>query len=290
MKIVKIIIKALLGSVLIISLLGLICSYEIRNTILNQEFIRAKFDSNNYYENLHSNIIHEMKGYIGPSGLEEKILDDIITTEKIKSDVNRMIDNVYENKEEKIDVSEIENKLEANIKDFLREEKLNVTNKENLEEFKEKIVGEYKKGISYNTYSKYIKKISFSKIQEVLEKVKVICLVGVIFSSITYVLLNLKSNRNNSYQVMSFVLSAGLIIDIAVFFVKVKLKIDYITLLNDAVSITIRDIRNHILKDMMYIGVILIIISLLVIILSNTWKVSKENNTNLGVKNGRTRC
>lgn len=290
MKIVKIIIKALLGSVLIISLLGLICSYEIRNTILNQEFIRAKFDSNNYYENLHSNIIHEMKGYIGPSGLEEKILDDIITTEKIKSDVNRMIDNVYENKEEKIDVSEIENKLEANIKDFLREEKLNVTNKENLEEFKEKIVGEYKKGISYNTYSKYIKKISFSKIQEVLEKVKVICLVGVIFSSITYVLLNLKSNRNNSYQVMSFVLSAGLIIDIAVFFVKVKLKIDYITLLNDAVSITIRDISNHILKDMMYIGGILIIISLLVIILSNTWKVSKENNTNLGVKNGRTRC
>ena len=119
---------------------------------------------------------------------------------------------------------------------------------------------------------------------------KVICLVGVIFSSITYVLLNLKSNRNNSYQVMSFVLSAGLIIDIAVFFVKVKLKIDYITLLNDAVSITIRDISNHILKDMMYIGGILIIISLLVIILSNTWKVSKENNTNLGVKNGRTRC
>lgn len=290
MKIVKIIIKALLGSVLIISLLGLICSYEIRNTILNQEFIRAKFDSNNYYENLHSNIIHEMKGYIGPSGLEEKILDDIVTTEKIKSDVNRMIENVYENKEEKIDMSEIENKLEANIKDFLKEEKLKVTNKQNLEEFKEKIVGEYKKGISYNTYSKYIKKISFSKIQEVLEKVKVICLVGVIFSSITYVLLNLKSNRNNSYQVMIFVLSAGLIIDIAVFFVKVKLKIDYITLLNDAVSITIRDISNHILRDMMYIGGILIIISLLVIILSNTWKVSKENNTNLGVKNGRTRC
>lgn len=289
MKIVKMIIKALLGSALIISLLGLISSYEIKNTILNKEFVRTKLDSNNYYGNLHSNIINEMKGYIGPSGLDEKILDNIITTEKIKSDVNIMIENVYENKDEKIEMSEIENKLDANIKDFLREEKLSVSNNENLEEFKQKIIEEYKKGISYNTYSKYIKKISFPKLQEILEKVKIISLVGFIFSVITYVLLNLKGNRKNIYEVMIFGLSTGLILDIAVLFVKVKLKIDHITILNDAVSITIRNISNHILSDMLYLGGILIIISLLAIILSNIRKVYRENNTNSGVENGRTR-
>lgn len=280
MNIVKIIIKILLGFILIISLLGFIFIHEISNTILNKEFIIQKLDENNYYENLYSNIINEMKGYIGSSGLDETILTDIISTKKVKTDVNIIIENIYEDKNEKLDILEIQNKLDSNIKDFLKHQNLKVNNKENLEEFSKKIIEEYEKGISYNTYTDYIKSISITKIKEVLEKGEIVCLIGISLTIIGYILLDLKKNKKNIFEIMIFVLSCGIIINVAIIYIKTTLKIDNITILNGAVSITMRDITKTILNNMMNIGVLLIIISLLLIILGNIIKIVYKRNHN----------
>ena len=114
-SIMKIIIIVISGIILLGSLLGEVFIYEFSTTVLSKRYILEKFDENNYYDNLYSNIVNEMEGYIGPSGLDENIFDNIITKEKIEQDVNIVVSNIYESKNADIDTKIIRQKLDVNI-------------------------------------------------------------------------------------------------------------------------------------------------------------------------------
>lgn len=274
MKSIKTIVKILLGLIIMISLSGAICLWEISNTILNKEYMLKKMEEQNYYENIHTNILNEMKGYIGPSGLDEEVLKDIVTVDKIKKDTQIILTNVYENKDETIETQEIKNNLDANIENYLQENHLKVDDKGGIEEFKEKMLEEYERGISYNLYTKYSQKIPFHKIQTQIRKLKAIGTIIVIFSVLIYVLMDMKKG----YEVMCFILASGMIISGSSLFIEAKLGIEHIRLLNDAVSIMIREMANEIFNNMKLIGGIVIVLSIGVLVLGNIKKREKTKN------------
>ncbi len=278
MKVFKNIIKIILGSILIICLLGTIFIYEVKGTVLNKEFIINKLEENNYYENLYTNILSSMKGYIEPSGLDEKILDNIISREEIKDDVNTIIGNVYDDKDEKIDTETIKETLNNNINNYLNEENLKVNDKSQLEEFENKIIEEYESQITYSQYMKYLKIVANDKLIAILNIVNKLCILGIILSIIGILLINLKKNEKNVINLMTFMLSCGIIIKAFTIFTTRKINIDNITILNGAVSITLRDIIKTILNDISKIGVIMIIVSLVLIILNNVIFSKKEKD------------
>ena len=278
MKIIKPILKLIIGCIFVVSLLGIIVIQNIETTIMDKEYVLEKMEKNNYYGNLYSNIVNEFKGYIGPSGLDEKVLNDIITIDQVEDDVKKMINNIYNDSSEelKIETSGIEEKLHANIENYLEEENLKAENDKALKEFEKKIGEEYSNSITFSKYYKYAKKITSIKVKNTSKKIKGLCIFGTIASIIGIILLNMKKNRKILPEIMTFMLSCGIIMKATTYYVAKKIIINNITILNTSISIVIREILNDLYNIIDKIGITMIITSLILIILNNILILSKE--------------
>ena len=115
-----------------------------------------------------------------------------------------MINNIYNDSSEelKIETSGIEEKLHANIENYLEEENLKAENDKALKEFEKKIGEEYSNSITFSKYYKYAKKITSIKVKNTSKKIKGLCIFGTIASIIGIILLNMKKNRK--CQLMTF--------------------------------------------------------------------------------------
>lgn len=275
-SIIKIIVIAILGIILLGALLGEVFIYEFSTTVLSKRYILEKFEENNYYNNLYSNIINEMEGYIGPSGLDESIFDDIITKEKIESDVNIVVSNIYESKDADIDTKIIDEKLEKNINNYLKKENLKIEDRTSLDEFKKQIIDVYKTEVSYNTYTKYIKNVNLNKIVSLFKTAKKVCLIGIILPIILILLLNTKKVEKVIPEIMTFILACGIILMVISKYIMMKINIEAITFLNTAFSIVIRDIALTVLNDILTIGIVFIVTSILLIIINNSAFIIKD--------------
>lgn len=275
-SIIKIIVIAILGIILLGALLGEVFIYEFSTTVLSKRYILEKFEENNYYNNLYSNIINEMEGYIGPSGLDESIFDDIITKEKIESDVNIVVSNIYESKDADIDTKIIDEKLEKNINNYLKKENLKIEDRTSLDEFKKQIIDVYKTEVSYNTYTKYIKNVNLNKIVSLFKTAKKVCLIGIILPIILILLLNTKKVEKVIPEIMTFILACGIILMVISKYIMMKINIEAITFLNTAFSIVIRDIALTVLNDILTIGLVFIVTSILLIIINNSAFIIKD--------------
>lgn len=280
MKALKIVVKIIIGIILSISLTAIIATFEFENTILNKNYILKKLDENNYYDNLYSNIINDFKGYIGPSGLDEKIFNDIVTTEKVKEDVNKVIEYIYSYSEEEIliETESIKNKLNENIENYLKEENIQVKNKKTLIDFENKIIEEYKSNITYSQYLKHVKKITSIKTIQIIKKVEGICIIMLIISVAGIILINMKKLNKILSNIMTFMLTCGIIIETFVIYIGKSVNINNITILNTSLSIILRDIANSIITELKTIGIVLIIVSVVLIITSNIMGVKKNED------------
>lgn len=268
-SIVKVIIIAISGIILLGSLLGEVFIYEFSTTVLSKRYILEKFDENNYYDNLYSNIVNEMEGYIGPSGLDENIFDNIITKEKIEQDVNIVVSNIYESKNADIDTKIIRQKLDENINNYLKKENLKLEDTSSLDEFKDQIIDVYKTEVSYNTYTKYIKNINLNKIVKLFKMAKKVFLIGIIIPIVIIVLLNTKKIEKVIPEIMTFILACGTILIVISKYITMKVNIEAITFLNTAFSIVIRDIAITVLNDVLSIGIVFVVSSVVLIIINN---------------------
>lgn len=277
MNIIKYIAKFILGCFLVISLLGIIIVFEVQNTILNKNYIIEKFEESNYYDNQFSYIINSFNAYIGPSGLDEKIFNDIISSEKIKEDTLITIENLYIKEDLKMNTDIIKQKLDENINTYLEEENLKVQNDNTIIEFEDKIIQEYESNITYSNYLKYIKKITSSdKLYKIINFIKVASSIMLIIGVLGVVLINMKKIEKNISELMTFMLSCGIILEVITIFLTNKINIDNITIFNNSFSIVLRNIFNNIKGNISLIGMILIIISVIMIIINNTLFLQKE--------------
>ena len=278
MRILKFIVKIILGCILTISLIGTIFIYEAEKTILNKNFVLDKLEKNNYYNNMYSALLESFNAYIGPSGLEEEILEGVISKENVKEDINNVIEKIYSFSDEEIiiDTNSIKERLNNNINDYLLQENLTVKDVTAIEDFEEKIIDEYTSNITYSKYLNYAKKVFAAKNIQLIETVRKLCILAIIVSILAILLINIKNMKKIPTEIVTFMLSCGIILQVTIIFTKIKTDIDNITILNTAFSITIRDIINTILNDTLKVGIAITISSVLIMIICNT--VFYKNN------------
>ena len=278
MRILKFIVKIILGCILTISLIGTIFIYEAEKTILNKNFVLDKLEKNNYYNNMYSALLESFNAYIGPSGLEEEIFEGVISKENVKEDINNVIEKIYSFSDEEIiiDTNSIKERLNNNINDYLLQENLTVKDVTAIEDFEEKIIDEYTSNITYSKYLNYAKKVFAAKNIQLIETVRKLCILAIIVSILAILLINIKNMKKIPTEIVTFMLSCGIILQVTIIFTKIKTDIDNITILNTAFSITIRDIINTILNDTLKVGIAITISSVLIMIICNT--VFSKNN------------
>ena len=268
MKIFLTVIRYMLTIVLTISILIISFIAIASSTILKKQYMLSKLEETNYYNSIYEEIKSNFEKYIDQSGLDEVVLNDIVTEEKARNDINLIIENIYDGTNKKIDVTEIKTNLTNNIEKSVENPKLLVTQKQSIDTFVDIICKEY---ISTMTHTQYEQNIHnyYTKILEYIHLGKQILLVSIIASVILMLVLSYKRfYKGITYIGVSFI-SSGIFNIILNIFINTRIKIDTITILNKSLSNTLHVILNDLVNKIMVYGGITLAVGIIIIILGN---------------------
>ena len=245
------------------------------STILNKGYVLTKLEETGYYNGIYQEIEKDFRNYIDQSGLEEQVMDNVITEDKVKNDVNIMINNIYDGKNEEIDVSEIKTNLNNNIEKYVAEQPGISANNEAVETFINKICEQYKTTMTHTDYEQQINNVYMKiiKYSDILNKALLIAIL--VLAVIIFAICHERIFKGISSVGISL-LSSGIALVIVNIFVNMKIKIDSITILNSSVSNSLRVIIKDIMSVISNSGYIILAVGIGLIILGNLIDSIKE--------------
>lgn len=256
MRVVKNIIQYILVAILAIAIFALIIINLFSSSILSKDYVLSKLAEQNYYDKIYEDTKSNFENYIHQSGLDEEVLNDIVTKEKIKKDTNIIIDNIYNGMDEKISTEEIKNNLNENIKNSLNG-KISSTQQKAIDVFVDTICEEYKSTISHTKYEQKINE-GYKTIQKYINMAKKGLMIAIGVCLILLVMIAIK----RIYRIIARIGTAftidGLLLLLGENYVSLKVKISSITILNNATSDVLRSILNEILNNTIKYGSILL--------------------------------
>lgn len=248
-------------------------------TIFNKEYVLEQMENNNFYSETYKLVESGFENYIGQSGLDEEVIKNICTEDKIKNDINIILSNIYEGTNEKIDTSEISNNLNSNID---KENVRTSSNSKAIDEFVEHICQSYKDTIISTSYENTINE-KYSKITQKITKVQNILIIAIIISIIGVIALNVKDILKLLFWTESAVLSSAVMQLAITTVIKSKVNIDGIKIFNDAFSNIVVTIIKDILRKIniiagKFIIVYFILVVIYAIIILSQKKEENQNN------------
>lgn len=248
-------------------------------TIFNKEYVLEQMENNNFYSEAYKLVESGFENYIGQSGLDEEVIKNICTEDKIKNDINIILSNIYEGTNEKIDTSEISNNLNSNID---KENVRTSSNSKAIDEFVEHICQSYKDTIISTSYENTINE-KYSKITQKITKVQNILIIAIIISIIGVIALNVKDILKLLFWTESAVLSSAVMQLAITTVIKSKVNIDGIKIFNDAFSNIVVTIIKDILSKIniiagKFIIVYFILVVIYAIIILSQKKEENQNN------------
>ena len=280
----KTILNYILSIVLAILLIAIFFVNIVYNTVLNENYILAKLEKENYYTKIHKQIEENFENYIYQSGLEETVLNNIVTIDKVKDDTKIIIGNIYRGTKQEINVEKIREKLNTNIQNSLSTTHMTENQKKSIDTYIDQICNEYKVTISYYSFTTKIGD-NFTNILKIINQVKNVLLIIIGIAFLLLFVLNLKGfYKFISFSGISFAVF-GLILVCFNVLVNIRIKVNAITILNDVVSEILRNVLNEELKLIINYGIIGILIGVFLIIISNLLHNLKENKLNKREKN-----
>ncbi len=267
-KVIEIIIRSILIIILFISLLGFSILNIISKTICTENYALQKLEETNYYGNIYTQIKSDFRNYIFQSGLDESVIDDVVTLDEVKEDTKKMITGIYNGISEEIKVDKIEERLNNNINKSLEGRSLTPEIREAIQVFVNQITTQYEETLSKTIYQNDIYKY-YSKIENIVRNGEKITIVVALISGILIIAINFKKLfKNIGFLGIPF-LSAGISCKVIYAYITKEIYIQHFTILNDAVSITLREYLLGIVKEISKYGYIYIIIGTILIIFGN---------------------
>jgi len=277
-KVIVNIIKYIVLVILVISLIATVILNIATSTILDKEYILAKLEETNYYDSLHTEVISNFENYIYQSGLDESVLQDLVTVEEVKEDTIQIINNLYSKEVKKVDINKIESRLQKNIDESLKGHHITNTNKTAIKLFIGEITEEYENTILNIEGEEKINKI-LTKVIEYANKAKTMLLIVDIVLIILLMLLSIKRLSRGLANVGVAILGSGIFNIVLNAIVNANVRINYITILSTGFSMTVRNILNDIMDTVMSNGIILAVVGLIIVIIGNIINSRNEKET-----------
>lgn len=263
MKIIAKIIKFILITILVICIIAIGMSKIVSSTILDKTYTMQKLEETNFYSETYELVKSNFENYIYQSGLEETVLEDICTEEKVKNDIEQIISNIYDGTDIKIDTTEISDKLNANI------DELNIKNSKNekaIEQFVKHITDEYTNTILHTKYEDEINN-SYGKITNLIEKANTVIIITIIADVIIIILSNIKKVSRNLQDLGIALLGSSCFVLIANNIVQTKVNIAGIKIFNDSFSEVVVTILQNIVEKINTFGMITLVVAIILIVI-----------------------
>ncbi len=263
MKVLINLLKFILLTILTICLISIGIIQIVSTTILDKDYILQKLEETNFYSEIYELVTSNFENYIYQSGLDEEVLQNICTKEKVEQDINQMISNLYDGTNKKIDTTEIKDNLNSNI------DKLGIKNKQNekaIEQFVTHVCNEYTNTLVHTNYENKINSV-YKNITQKLDKINIILIAVVIISVLFILIINNKKIIKNIGNIGIVLLASAMFGLIANWIIKTGINIQGIKVLNDAFSNTIVTIIQDVLDKIVTLGLVTLVISLILIVI-----------------------
>lgn len=278
MKIITKILKFIVMTIIVLCLTYIGIKNIAFSTIFNKEYVIKKLDETNFYSETYKLVESNFENYIGQSGLEEDVIKNICTEDKVRKDINIILSNIYNGTKEEIDTSEIANKLNSNIDE---QNVRTAKNSEAINEFVEHICQSYKDSIISTKYDATINN-QYEKIIQKLGKVETIIIIVLIISIIIVIVLNIKDLLKILLNLQTISLATAIMQFAITITINKNVNISGIKVFNEAFSMSIVTIIQDIFGKINKFGIILLIIYVIfVIIYSIVEKCTKSNNSKI---------
>lgn len=282
--------KFILMIILTVSIISMVFINLVSSTVLNKEYILGKLDETFYYMDIREELENNFENYIGQSGFEEEVLQNIVTEDKIKEDTGIILSNIYDGTSQEISTEEIEQNLRTNIENSLDTD-LTATQEKMVDQYVKTICDQYLNTMSHTSYENNIYNV-ITKINEYIGLANRIIIISIVISALLIVIFDYKNIvKALSHLGISLFTSGvfGIIVDI---YINTKVKIDNIMILNDAISEVIRNVLNSIFLTVRNQGIILLVIGAAMILIGNgiyayfNKKQGKDNEQEIMDKTG----
>lgn len=273
-------IKKILELIIILIMVGLIVTTillnVIKTTILKESYILQKLEESNYYETMYQEIQNVCNNYIIQSGLEEITLKDIYTKEKVKTDTQRIIQNIYQGTKNEINTKEIRTKLNESIQIQLKGVTVTEHTTQVINELINMVCKEYEDKILQTQYNQRINTF-IEKGSASVEKSVRIAFIFILILMAILILINIKKKkiRTTSWIGKCMVIS-GVFLGFISIFINSKIVIENMKLLTLSISRVMQIIINDILSKMLTWGMAIIILGIIAIVIDNMIKNKKE--------------
>ena len=274
MRIIKKIIKIIFSAILTISILLYILINLLSSTILKESYVLSKLDQANFYKKVYEEVNSNFEKYIYQSGFDENILENVITEEKVKEDFKIIIDNIYNGTSQDINTETIKTNLTNNINNQLGTN-ISKIEQNSIDSFVDTILDEYTQTILHTQYESKINR-AYTQINKYIDLANKALLIIMAVLIILLILLNFKRlYRGVSYIGISM-LSSGILLCVANIFIKMKVDIKNIVILNDTISKIIINVITELLANILKNGIILLILGIVLIIMANLRRAYKK--------------
>lgn len=283
MKTITKIISYIFAFILIIILLaGMLLSITTR-TVLNKEYMIANIEKTNYYEKVKQRLISQVTDYIEQSGLEDIKIENILTVEQIKKDVDTFVTQVYNGEEITVNQNELRQQLESELEKLQQNGlTLTVVEKKSVDKVFDTIETTYASEVVYGTYSKYIESVPkiINVVNNAIPIAKIAIGISLIALIVIILLVNLKQIKNGLRYIGISVLSSGILMIGINAFAKISMDIKNLFIMNRAMSDLVINVYSNYLSKVVITGIVGVVIGIICIIIGATAKpkVEKENN------------
>ena len=247
------------------------------STILDKNYITQKLQETNFYLETYKLVELNFENYIYQSGLDEDVIQNICTEEKVKNDINAILSNIYEGTEQEIDTTEIANNLNENI------DKSGIKNSENeksIQQFIEYICDEYTNTLVYTKNETKINN-TYIKIAENLNEAYRIIQTIFILDIIVIIAIN-KKNISKVVQYFEITLFAASFFEASTWHIIIsKVNIQGIKIFNEVFSKSIVIIIQETITKILSLSIgtmIMGIIFCLIYMIINNLKIPKGKN------------
>lgn len=273
MKVLKNLLKFIFITILTICMISIGIITIAFSTILDKNYVIQKLEETNFYTETYELVESNFENYIYQSGLDEEVLKNICTEEKVKQDVNIMLSNIYEGTNKEIDTTEIANNLNENI------DKSGIKNKQNesaIQQFVKHICDEYTNTLVHTKYENQINNM-YKKATEALNQIYQIILIVLVVDIIAIIAIN---NKKISKDIQHFgiALFATSAFELSVWQIIIsKIDIQGIKIFNDVFSNSIVTIIQEILNQMASLALGTLVISIIFIAIYVAISVNKKS-------------
>ena len=277
MKVLTNIIRFILMVILTITIIALTIITIVSSTILDKNYIISKLEETNFYEETYKLVESNFENYIYQSGLDEIVLENICSQEKVKEDVNIILSNIYEGTSQKIDTTEIAENLNNNI------DKLEIKTSKNesaINKFVDHICEEYENTVIHTSYEDKLNN-AYSKIVKIVKKVTNITTITFVIALILMTIISIKCEEKNVRNIGISLFSAGTFNIIVNKIILSKVNVNGIKIFNDAFSNSLVTIIQDVLSQVLKSGTIITILGLVFIIIYAIIQLFKKDKNKL---------